>query len=277
MTWTVHGMTWRSDRGNLADHHVCRRRRAAAGVLQAPQRSPEPPRVDRRATALAGAALAALALGGSACASSQPATFASRFIIPGQPSVDLGGGPAPAATPSVPAPLPEVSRPPRTSSSLPTLESTSATLQRRLAALAARPSPQAYLDVAAAYRDFGVEDRGFDYLARGLAAFPTAATLHEATARQWRDWGLPGHALRHAHLAVRYAPDSPTSHTTLGTVLWALSARAAATDAFLRAVDLAPEAAFARHNLCLAERELGRPARPACTAAVTPGPGASDR
>lgn len=167
--------------------------------------------------------------------------------------------------------MPSPSRPPRTSSSLPTLESTSAALQTRLAALAARPSPQAYLDVAIAYREFGVDDRGFDYLARGLAAFPTAATLHEATARQWRDWGLPGHALRHAHLAVRYAPDSPTSHTTLGTVLWAVSARAAAADAFLRAVELAPEASFSRHNLCLAERQIGRPLRPLCMTTEPPG------
>lgn len=198
--------------------------------------------------------------------------MADRFIVGGQPALDVGTESPFRATPSAAAP-PVPSRPPRASSDLPTLESTSSVLRARLALLAARPSPRAYLEVAATYREFGVDDRAFDYLARGLTAFPHDSALHDATARQWREWRLPAQALRHAHLAVRYAPASAAAHTTLGTVLWALGQHAAATAAFRRAADLAPNADFARHNLCHAERELGRPTRAGCDAVAPPDPG----
>jgi Flp pilus assembly protein TadD len=125
--------------------------------------------------------------------------------------------------------------------------------------------------VAAAYRAHGVYDRAFDYLREGLASHPTHPGLHDATARQWRDWGLLDRALRHAHLAVRYGPTSPAAHTTLATVLWAVGARVDAVHAFARAVELAPHAGYARHNRCVAERALGRPPSSPC-----PPPGRSD-
>jgi Flp pilus assembly protein TadD len=154
----------------------------------------------------------------------------------------------------------------RESAGLATLEGTSPLLRERLAALAAAPSVDGYLAVASAYRTYGVHDRAFDYLIDGLGRYPRQAALHDAVARMWRDWGLPDRALRHAHLAARYAPASAETHNTLGTVLWALSAREAAAHAFARAVALDAGAAYALHNLCLAAAALGHVLPPACPA-----------
>ncbi len=128
-----------------------------------------------------------------------------------------------------------------------------------------------YLAVAAAYRAHGVDDRAFDYLTAGLTRFPRESALHDAAARMWRDWELPDRALRHAHLAVRYAPGSAAHHNTLGTVLWALSHRHAAAREFSTALRLDPAADYARQNLCLAASVLGRP-RPASCASAAPEP-----
>lgn len=199
------------------------------------------------------------------CASTAGSTFAARFVTPGTPTVDLGG-PAPQAPPR-PA-RSRATRGPRLvareSSGLATLEATSPLLRERLAALGAAPSVEGYLAVASAYRAHSVYDRAFDYLTEGLQRYPREAPLHDATARMWRDWGFPDRALRHAHLAVRYAPASAETHNTLGTVLWALSARAAAAGAFAEAVALDPGAAYAADNLCLALAALGRALPPAC-------------
>ena len=145
-----------------------------------------------------------------------------------------------------------------------TLEESSALLRARLAALAASPTPEAHLDVAAAYASYHVHDRAFDYLTAGLARYPKHAGLHDAVARLWRDWGLPDLALRHAHLAVRYAPDSAATLTTLGSVLWALDVHDDAARAFERAFALEPTARYARHNWCTAVAALGRPQPFAC-------------
>ena len=146
-----------------------------------------------------------------------------------------------------------------------TLESTSPVLREQLARLGAAPSIEGYLAVASTYQGHGVHDRAFDYLAEGLVRYPRAAALHEAIARMWRDWGLPDRALRHAHLAVRYAPTSAPTHNTLGTVLWALSAREAAARAFADAVALDADATYAADNMCQAEAALGHPMRASCT------------
>ncbi len=196
---------------------------------------------------------------GGACASSGPASFAGRFIVRGTPSVDLGApvamaDPAAAAVPMPPPPSPP---PARTTVTAATLEATSPLLRARLDALAASPTPEAHLDAAAAYMSYGIHDRAYDHLAAGLALHPAHAGLHEAVARLWRDWGLPERALRHAHLAARYAPDSAAAQTVLGSVLWALDARDDATHAFARAFALEPGAAWARHNWCTAVAARG--------------------
>ncbi len=153
----------------------------------------------------------------------------------------------------------------RSSSGLATLEATSPRLQAQLGALSAAPSVDGYLEVASTYRGYGVDDRAFDYLLTGLVRFPRAAALHDAVARMWRDWDLPDHALRHAYLAVRYAPASASVHNTLGTVLWAVSAREAAARAFAAAVAIDAGATYAADNACQAQAALGHHARSSCT------------
>jgi Flp pilus assembly protein TadD len=200
--------------------------------------------------------------------------------VPGTPTVTVDWRP-PQATRAAPPPAPRAAARaaaigPRAASLGTTLENTSPTLRARLAALAARGDAAAYLEVAAAYRAHGVDDRGFDYLLEGLTHYPTHPALHEAAARQWRDWGLLDRALRHAHLAVHYGPRSAAAHTTLGTVLWGVGARDDAAAAFARAAELAPHAAYAQHNRCVAERALGRSLSTPCppprgTAAEVPG------
>lgn len=195
---------------------------------------------------------------GGACASSGPASFAGRFIVRGTPSVDLGAPAAMAAPAAAAAPLPPPSpAPARTTVTAATLEATSPLLRARLDALAASPTPEAHLAVADVYTSYGIHDRAYDHLAAGLALHPTHAGLHEAVARLWRDWGLPERALRHAHLAARYAPASAAAQTVLGSVLWALDARDDATRAFARAFALEPGAAWARHNWCTAVAARG--------------------
>ena len=206
---------------------------------------------------------------GVGCASADGG-FAARFVTPGTPAIDLGG-PRPATPPPAPSgPRQQPRLVARTSAGLGTLESTSPRLRAELAALGAAPSIAGYLAVAAAYQAHGVDDRAFDYLAEGLARFPRAAALHDATARMWRDWGLPDRALRHAHLAARYAPSSAATHNTLGTVLWALGARDGAAGAFAAAVALDPAADYALENLCLVAAALGRPQPARCAVPAAP-------
>lgn len=221
---------------------------------------------------------------GGACASSGPASFAGRFIVRGTPAVDLGapaplaGPAAPAATPVAPPPVPERAAAGPAPVAAATLEATSPLLRARLDALAASPTPEAHLAVAAAYASYGIHDRAYDYLAAGLVLRPTHAGLHAAVARLWRDWGRHERALRHAHLAVRYAPDSAAAQTVLGSVLWAIDARDDATRAFARAFALEPAAPWARHNWCTALAARGERRPFACdTPYATPAPAAGAR
>lgn len=215
------------------------------------------------------AAAVAAAMTSGACAARTPAGWASRFIVPGTPAVDLtapavpGARPEPSPTPAPTAPVTALRVP-----SADTLEAMAPLLRERLAVLALAPSPQAYLDAAAAYRQYAVHDRAFDLVQEGLTTFPHDGGLHAAAAEAWRDWGLPARGLRDAHLAVRYAPASAAAQTTLGTVLWAVGAGPEALRAFERAVALAPDAAYARHNRCVAAALLRGDVTPACAPAV---------
>lgn len=145
-----------------------------------------------------------------------------------------------------------------------TIEATSPTLRAALDTLAAERTPAAYLGVASAYQALGIADTAFDYLLEGVSHHPRESDLHGTIARQWRDWGLPARGLRHAHLAVRYRPASAAAQTTLATILWSLGHRAEAVDAFATASALAPDAAYARFNLCAAVTALGRVAPGGC-------------
>ena len=223
----------------------------------------------------------ALAAAGVACATTRPLSLADRFVVPGTPAMDLTAPPA-TATPSAALPTvapPAAATPPAPRPAPPplvaarTLEASSPQLQARLAALAASPTPEAHLEVATTYAAYGVHDRAFDYLTAGLVRHPRHPGLHEAVARLWRDWGLPERAVRHAHLAVRYAPESPAALTTLGSVLWVLTFREEATRAFERAFALDGAAAYTRRNWCTAVQALGRPQPFACDTPERPGAG----
>jgi len=219
----------------------------------------------------------ALVAAGMACATARPLSLADRFIVPGTPALDLTAPPATDSPPAVsapvaaapaapgPAPLPLVAAR--------TLEASSPQLRSRLATLAVSPTPEAHLDVATTYAEYGVHDRAFDYLAAGLVRHPRHPGLHDAVARLWRDWGLPERAVRHAHLAVRYAPDSPAAQTTLGSILWVLAFHEEAARAFERAFALDASAAYTRRNWCTAVQALGRPRPFACDTPYTSGAG----
>lgn len=199
----------------------------------------------------------------SACATTRPRGLADRFIVHGTPGVDVGGPPlvmpgfsvealreamdAARARRSRPA---DGASPGRTSVVASSLESHSPRLRRALHDLAVMPTSERYLRVAQAYVAEGIPDRAYDYLAQGLTRDKRDPTLHDATARLWRDWGMLDRALTSAHTAVFLAPASPEARNTLGTVLWRLGRRGDAARAFEAAVALAPDAGYAWNNLC---------------------------
>jgi Flp pilus assembly protein TadD len=202
--------------------------------------------------------VAVLAAGG--CAAREP-SLTARFITPGRPAVDLGG-PTPAlldggAARSAGPPPAAVRAAARRSANLSTLEATSPPLRRALLAVSIQPTAARYLEVAAAYRAVGIGDRAFDFLTEGLQRHPSDPALHDALARQWRDWGFPDRGLTAAHRAVYHAPDSAEVHNTLGTVLWALGERTEARQAFAAATALDPRAWYAWRNLCTATMAAG--------------------
>lgn len=196
-------------------------------------------------------------------------SLSDRFITRGTPAMDLGGPTVVlpghsldtwreqlAALPAPGAPAPSGQRP--TAQSVSSLEATSPRLQHALHALALSPTSENYLATAHAYLAEGVRDRAYDYLAAGLERDHRSSVLHDATARIWRDWGMPDRALRSAHAAVYFSPRSAEARNTLGTVLWALGQRTEAGQAFEAAADLAPGAWYAWQNLCQVALTAGR-------------------
>jgi Flp pilus assembly protein TadD len=235
------------------------------------------PRVAARGVLLALATFAA-----AGCAATRAPSLASRLVTPGRPAVDVGG-PRPVTTAGPGQVRPgarddhAIQVAARRSSNLGTLEATSPALQRALLALSLQPSARHYLQVATAYTSAGVADRAFDYLEAGLKQHPSAAALHDAVARLWRDWGFPGRGLAAAHRAVFHAPRSAEARNTLGTVLWVLGKRVDARHAFAVATELDPGAWYAWHNLCassMADGDTGEaelPCRRATGFPVTAG------
>lgn len=215
-------------------------------------------------TTMRSLAATALLLVTTACASGT-ATFASRFIREGTPTVDIGGPKVPSidgAFTSVRSNMAgqAATRPLHSAGSLGagTLESSSQTLSLALAALALAPTAEHYLNVAHAYASEGVRDKAFDYLNEGLKVDRHDAALHDAVARAWRDWGFLDRALSAANRATYYAPASAEVHNTLGTVLWALGQHDGALQAWEQATVLDPGAWYAWHNLCEAALAAAR-------------------
>jgi tetratricopeptide (TPR) repeat protein len=111
-------------------------------------------------------------------------------------------------------------------------------------------------------------------LRRAVQLNPRRSDAHEALARLWRDWGLPDQALGHAYRAIGADPRSAGAVNTLGTILAALNRWTEARDQFSRAATMAPDAGWAKSNLCYAEFRLGamEAARKDCDAAVATAP-----
>ncbi|MGQ0732329.1 MAG: hypothetical protein ACT4QD_01600 [Acidobacteriota bacterium] len=198
-----------------------------------------------------------MTLGG--CATAQPPAFARLFVQQGTPAMDLGGPPAAAAarrdTPEAARPIADVSR---YSSMAVSLEATNPRLRESLGALSQAPTLEHHLAVARDYHRLGILDRAYDYLQMGAALSPNSAAVHDATARVWRDWGLPEFGLSAAYRAVHAAPQSAAARHTLGTLFHALGLRTEALTAFQETVNLDPTAWYAWQNLCVLAMKDGR-------------------
>jgi Flp pilus assembly protein TadD len=213
----------------------------------------------------------------SGCAA-RKSSLTTRFVKPGEPTVNLD---APEPQPSAPS-LGEYARQlrtlqanARTNVSLGTrLESTDPRLAQSLLRLAMVPTAETHRIVAAAYVDAGVRDYAFKHLRRALQLEPCDGQAFEGLARLWRDWGAPDLALGDAHRAVYCRPRSASAHNTLGIILIALGQHVKARHAFEVALQLDGNATFVLNNLCyLALQEGdGHGAERACerTLAVDP-------
>jgi tetratricopeptide (TPR) repeat protein len=186
----------------------------------------------------------------AACASTDQ-TLAGRFVRQGKPAMDVGGPKLPKMRSIDRRALvsaSEAARPP--APVLPSLESTDADLRTALARLLAAPTAAHYLDVSNQYLRHGVFDRADDFLNRSLAANGPDASIYDARARLWRDWGQPAAGLGDAHRAVFMAPQSAAVHNTLGTVLYRLGRVDEAKASFNRALQVDATAWYALANLC---------------------------
>jgi protein O-GlcNAc transferase len=155
-----------------------------------------------------------------------------------------------------------------------TIENSDHRLTAALLAETVQPSADSYLQVAEEYRRLGLLDSAHDRLTRALASEPRNAVVHEALARIWRGWGMPGSGLGHAHQAVYFAPLSASARNTLGTLLDALGRFDEAEAAYQGAFALDSHAAWALNNLCYLAFRRGRfeEARAHCEAALRMAP-----
>jgi len=202
--------------------------------------------------------LALLAASISAACASTDQTLAGRFVRQGKPAMDVGGPKLPKMRSLDRRALVSASqaaRPP--AAVLPSLESTDPDLRAALARLLAAPTADHYLDVSNQYLRHGVFDRAHDFLNRSLAANGPDASIYDARARLWRDWGQPGEGLGDAHRAVFMAPQSAAAHNTLGTVLYRLGRVNDARASFTRALQVDATAWYALANLCHVNMNAG--------------------
>jgi Flp pilus assembly protein TadD len=206
---------------------------------------------------LFGFALLAASMSVAACASTDQ-TLAGRFVRQGKPPIDVGGPKLPKARSVDRRALlnaSQAARPP--APVLKSLESTQPGLRDALARLVSAPTTAHYLEVANQYLRHGVFDRADDYLNRSLAVNGPDASIYDARARLWRDWGQPGEALGDAHRAAFMAPQSAAAQNTLGTVLYRLGRVSDAKASFTRALELDAAAWYAMANLCHVSMNAG--------------------
>jgi Flp pilus assembly protein TadD len=202
--------------------------------------------------------LALLAASMSAACASTDQTLAGRFVRQGKPAMDVGGPKLPkmrSVDRRAMLSASQAARPP--APVLPSLESTDADLRAALARLLTTPTADHYLDVSNQYLRHGVFDRAHDFLNRSLAANGPDASIYDARARLWRDWGQPAEGLGDAHRAVFMAPESAAAHNTLGTVLYRLGRVNEAKASFTRALEVDATAWYALANLCHVNMNAG--------------------
>jgi Flp pilus assembly protein TadD len=144
--------------------------------------------------------------------------------------------------------LSEEARPDRPAAA--TVEGNNPALAAAVAAATFTPSPATCRLAAEEYRRHGIFDKAFHYLGKAAALDPKDAATYDASARLWRDSGLPEVALGDAYRATYFAPLSPVTHNTLGTIFQALGRRALARAEYQRALQLDASAAYALNNLC---------------------------
>ena len=200
----------------------------------------------------------ALAVSISVACASTATTLSERFVRQGKPAMDVGGPKLPKMRSLDRRALvsaSEAARPP--APVLPSLESTDPDLRAALARLLAAPTAAHYLAVSNEYLRNGVFDRADDFLNRSLAANGPDASIYDARARLWRDWGQPAEGLGDAHRAVFMAPQSAAAHNTLGTVLYRLGRRNEAKASFTRALQVDVTAWYAMANLCHVNMNAG--------------------
>lgn len=131
-----------------------------------------------------------------------------------------------------------------------TVEASDPGLSAALLRLTLRPSAAAHRAVAREYVRVGILDVAHEHLSAAVAIDPRDAAGWDGLARIWRDWGFAHLALPDAYRALYFAPDSPVSHNTLGTVFQALGRRLDARAQFEKALELDVTAAYALTNLC---------------------------
>ena len=146
----------------------------------------------------------------------------------------------------------------------PPAKTPTATLEMRNRTLAAArlraqvaPSAENERLLAHEYLAAHVLDLAFDHYALALRMDPYDASSYDGLARVWRDWGFVHLALPHAYRAVYYAPESPSTHNTLGTLLLQHGVVGAARAQFEIARILDPQQAYPVNNLCYLELRQG--------------------
>ena len=144
-----------------------------------------------------------------------------------------------------------------------TVETLNPELRAALASLQSVSTAAAHVRVGYAYRAAGVFDRALEHFDEAIQKNGRIAAAYDGRARIWRDWHLASAGIGDAVRAVYYAPTSAAAQNTLGTLLYALGDCHSARRAFARALELNPQAFYARTNRDYLDHQLSARA-PAC-------------
>jgi tetratricopeptide (TPR) repeat protein len=207
----------------------------------------------------------------------KPESIADHFIRQGEPTVNFGGPVAKPSTDEYVAQLRKLAleaHPREKSTTGEVAEGRDERLRQALIRLQAGPTAQAHRDVAVEYRRLRIADAAYGHLSTAIRLAPNEAASYDLRARLWRGWKLPQLGLPDARRAVALAPRSASAWNTLGLLLEETGRHAESLKAYLHAVVLEDDAAYAWSNLCrvwIADRE-GASAIQACRRASSLAP-----